>query len=371
LSNVSELLSSLPTRRSIRAIVPCPDPLTGGVQADLQIIEQLRTRGWQIQVEYMEVRAGKTPRDRWRDQLEFNVRLIRRFWGAPPGFIVLEDQGLSGAVALFNLYARTVKRARIVVLTYHLVFNLWRNPVRRSIRRVIEGMVARSADLVLASSESTVGELKDLGVAERNIRPIRLGLNRSTRQVRRVERRGENVPPRLLTIGTVEPRKGLKYLIEALGQLRAHPWTLDVVGSMQNDHHAELVELACSLDLDRRIRFHGRVDDDDVVDLLNGADIYVSPSLGEGFGLAVLEAMEAGLPIVTSRAGALPELIAHEQTGLLVPPADTSALAAALLRLLLDPQLRQDLGRAAALAVEGRYTWGETGQQVDAALSAL
>jgi glycosyltransferase involved in cell wall biosynthesis len=368
---MTKRLSPHSTRRPIVAIVPCREPLTGGVQADLKILEELRVRGWDIATVHMEEAPGKVPRYRVLDQIQFNLRLIRRFWNSAPGFIVLEDQGLSGAVAVFNLFARTRMRAPIVVVTYHLVFNLWRHPLRRFVRRVIEGTVARSADLVIASSRSTQEELEDLGVATRNIRLISLGLTRRAQRERRVDHPQAASSVRLLTIGTVEPRKGLKYLIEALGQLRTLPWTLDVVGGLQEPYQTRLTNLACSLHINERIRFHGRRNDEDVADLLAAADIYASPSLGEGFGLAVLEAMERGLPVVATEAGALSELIENERTGLLVPPRDPAALAAALRRTMVDPELRKRLGQSAREAVQGRFSWEETGRQVESVLMGL
>jgi len=94
----------------------------------------------------------------------------------------------------------------------------------------------------------------------------------------------------------------------------------------------------------------------DVAACLAAADIVALPSLQEGLGVAALEAMAAGRPVVASRVGGLAEAVVHEETGLLVPPGDPTALAAALARLARDPDLRARLGAAGHARVLARYT---------------
>src|SRR5206468_4171447 len=94
----------------------------------------------------------------------------------------------------------------------------------------------------------------------------------------------------------------------------------------------------------------------DVAACLAAADIVALPSLREGLGVAALEAMAAGRPVVASRVGGLAEAVVHAETGLLVPPGDPTALAAALARLAGDPELRARLGAAGRERVLARYT---------------
>jgi glycosyltransferase involved in cell wall biosynthesis len=112
--------------------------------------------------------------------------------------------------------------------------------------------------------------------------------------------------------------------------------------------------LSHKLGLDRSVTFHGAVQDDrEVRAAYQEAHLFALPSLQEGFGIVFLEAMASGLPVVAARAGAAPEVIADGETGLLVPPGDSTALADALLRLLRDPEMRRRMGEAGRARVLG------------------
>jgi glycosyltransferase involved in cell wall biosynthesis len=169
----------------------------------------------------------------------------------------------------------------------------------------------------------------------------------------------------LVIVGRLVPLKGHRYLIEALPALRAMVPDATVLVVGDGVQRQPLAALATSLGVANAVRFLGA--GRDLVDhALAAADIVVAPSLSEGFGLAVLEAMATSRPCVASRTGGLPEIVEHEGSGLLVPPADAGALAAALLRLARDPALRQRMGRRARAIVEERFDIRETARRLAA-----
>jgi glycosyltransferase involved in cell wall biosynthesis len=149
--------------------------------------------------------------------------------------------------------------------------------------------------------------------------------------------------PCLLVVAALIPRKGIDVLIEAVARLARddlHP-ALWIAGS--GPLRPALERQAAARGLDGRVRFLGQRDD--VRDLLHACDVFVLPSRHEGLGVAALEAMALGRPIVASRVGGLAEAVVHEETGLLVPPEHPVALQWALARLVRDPELRARLGR--------------------------
>jgi glycosyltransferase involved in cell wall biosynthesis len=152
--------------------------------------------------------------------------------------------------------------------------------------------------------------------------------------------------PRLLCIGRLIPIKGHLVLLRALAAARARVsgLTLDVAG--RGPLAPALQAYASELGIADAVRFRGFVSP--VEDAIQDAAIVVVPSVGEGFGMVALEAMERSRAVVASAVGGLPEIVAHGETGLVVPPADADALADAIV------ELASDLDRSSAMGAAGR-----------------
>jgi glycosyltransferase involved in cell wall biosynthesis len=149
-------------------------------------------------------------------------------------------------------------------------------------------------------------------------------------------------------IGDVFPRKGQIHLVEAMPSIldavpNAH---LLVVGPPKDPRYAAAVrDRAAALGVEHAITWAG--ERNDVAELIAAMDLKVLASLEESLPLSILEAMAAGLPVVATTAGGIPECVRHGQTGLLVPPADSRSLASAIVRLLGNADLRRQYGEAA------------------------
>ena len=156
--------------------------------------------------------------------------------------------------------------------------------------------------------------------------------------------------PRVLTVGRLAAPKDPLTLIRALAQV-SHPFSACVVGDGPERAAVEAEIRAAGLG--RAVELTG--ERRDVPDLLAAADVFALSSRSEGAPLSVLEAMAAGLPVVASNVGGLPELVADGETGVLVPPEDPAALAAALDRLLGDAELRRTLGARGRDRVRERF----------------
>jgi len=163
--------------------------------------------------------------------------------------------------------------------------------------------------------------------------------------------------PTLLAVGTLEPRKNLARVLEAFALVRSRGVDADLVvaGARGWLDDALLAEASRA----PGVRVEGEVDDARLAALYGGATALVYPSLGEGFGLPVVEAMAAGLPVVTSAATACAEVAGG--AALLVDPYDVEALADALGRLAGDGRLRDDLAAAGRVRAAG-FTWGATAE---------
>ncbi len=156
------------------------------------------------------------------------------------------------------------------------------------------------------------------------------------------------------------PLKGLYYLLRAVSKVaQTHPIQLTVVGIPQKNGYSQ--ELIQKLGIGNRITFTGRIADKQFVREYAKATAAVVPSVYEGFGLPVAEAMACAVPVISTTGGALPEVVGD--AGLLVPPADHRALANAILTILEQPQLAQKLGRAGYQRVHQHFTWLKAAQK--------
>ena len=306
-----------------------------------------------------------------------NVRWQRRLayplvMGVPAGVPrLLTLESVLGQTELFHATAYAAPRTRRipVVLTVHDL-TLLRHPelgtpgLRRTLRRV--GADAARAHMVIADSQATQRDLTELcGVPPARIRVVPLGVAPGFRPLpadsarAQVRDRFRLAEPYLLHVGTLEPRKNLPRLIDAYAQLcragiappllvlaGAPGWGADAVARAIDRHG-----------LRERVVRLGRVDSAGLPALYAAAEAFVFPSLYEGFGLPVLEAMACGAAVVAATTGALPEVA--DDAALLVDPCDVDGLAGAMARLLGDPGLRSRL-RAAGPARAAPFTWERT-----------
>ena len=176
-----------------------------------------------------------------------------------------------------------------------------------------------------------------------------------------------------LTVGGIEPRKGFRYLVEALGLLKAStppgPATmLAVVGGHSfQDYRAYRDEVLGSLDahglrLGDDIVMLGTVSDEELPRWYHAADSFVFPSVSEGWGLVVLEALAAGLPVVASDIEVFRSFLTPDVDAVLTEAANPASLAAGMARVRDDPQLARRL-RASGTATAGRYSWSSTARR--------
>ncbi|HVG52237.1 MAG TPA: glycosyltransferase family 4 protein [Xanthobacteraceae bacterium] len=176
---------------------------------------------------------------------------------------------------------------------------------------------------------------------------------------------------RLLSVGSVVPRKGYDVLIAALAPLRDLPWRLTIVG----DNTRALATTAAVRDavaaagLNDRIQLTGAISDSALADAYLKADVFVTASHFEGYGMAATTAIACGLPIVATAGGALSQTLGG--TGLLVPPNDISALRDALRRMITDPDLRENQCQASRMAAAKLPNWGDTAARFAAAIESV
>jgi glycosyltransferase involved in cell wall biosynthesis len=163
-------------------------------------------------------------------------------------------------------------------------------------------------------------------------------------------------PPRLLFVGRLAREKGLVYLIEAMAICKSEGVALDLTIVGEGSERVRIKKLTTDLDLEGQVHFEGFVPlGEDLWEFYRQADIFVLPSLSEGQGKVLIEAMASGLVVVATRVGGIPTIVEHDVNGLLVEPRLAEGIAEAIQRLLREPQTRRQLARN-ALALARKYT---------------
>lgn len=236
-------------------------------------------------------------------------------------------------------------------LGLRLAYRLYR-PWEQALLARARAIIATSAPYMHASS--ALAPWRD------KVRVIPLGIGAAADATSRTTDASNDGWPasglRVLAVGRLSYYKGFDILLDALAQVPQA--TLVLVG--RGESEAQLRARARVLGVEARVRFAGGIDDDALAALYARADVLCLPSIdrSEAFGLVLLEAMRAGLPVVASdiRGSGVGFVVRHGENGLLVPPGDAEALAAALRQLAADDGLRQRLGEAGARRWREEFT---------------
>jgi len=220
-------------------------------------------------------------------------------------------------------------------------------------------VVKRLANLITVSESARRDIARDFGIPAGRLQVVPNGIDTDLfRPLPEVERE----PGRLIVTNSADiPLKGLTYLLRAvaaIGRSRNH-FKLVVIGAPKKEGAVE--RLVCELGIGRWVEFTGRIGDHELVRHYARTSVAVVPSVYEGFGLPAGEAMACAVPVISTTGGGLPEVVGD--AGLLVPPADPAALAAAILRLLDHPSYSHELGQRGFARVHRHFTWRRAAEQ--------
>jgi glycosyltransferase involved in cell wall biosynthesis len=333
---------------------------TGGYAYDRRMIAELGRLGWTVDVFAL---GEGFPRPDARTKAQAEARLA----AVPPGIPIVID-GL--AFGVLPEAANALRgRYPLVALVHHpLALETGLSVAEAEEFRISERAALAATRAVVVTSAATARIVTaEYGVAAARITVAPPGTDRAAPAPG-----SRDGTVRLVSVGAIVPRKGFDLLIAALGTLGDLPWTLAIAGDRGRDPAA-----AARLDADiarfhlaSRVKLLGALPAEQVAALYVGADLFVLASRFEGFGMAYAEALAHGLPVIGTTAGAIPDTV-PPGAGLLVPPDDVTALAAALRRLIENQNERRSLAAAARRAAESLPTWQASARGFAAALETL
>ncbi len=230
-------------------------------------------------------------------------------------------------------------------------------PLKSKLLRCISKMVLTRCDVVTANSKATKEAVDKLAGGNVNVRIIPMGVD--TESFRKMCDGRQDI----LFVGRLAEKKGVKYLIRAFDKISGkHQGTkLIIVG--EGDELGRLIAEAKKSRFKDSISFEGAKDHDKLKEYFQKAGVFVMPSIidsegdTEGLGVAALEAMASGVPVVTSNVGGIPDVIKDGINGLLTAPEDPNSIANAVVRLLDDKKMRDNLSEKGRITAVERFSW--------------
>ena len=316
---------------------------TGGYHYDRRVIEELRKMGSTVKTISL---SEKFP---FPDELVL-TQTENKFLSIPDDSTVIVDGLAFGAMK--NLVKINKNRLCLIALCHHpLAMETGLDPYERKLLLQSESYALKNANHVIVTSQNTRKILiEDFSISSSQITVAQPGTDRYSFA------RCNGSPPKLLTCASLIKRKGHDILIDALREIHCLNWQARFVGDETLDPKwaGELRDKVALSGLSTQIEFVGTVAN--IASEYQNADIFVLPSKFEGYGMVLSEAMAHGLPIISTRTGAIPEVV-PESAGILVKNEDHSALAAALKKLILDGDLRNKMQLGAQKAASTLPTW--------------
>ena len=304
---------------------------TGGYVYDRRLIEGLRALGWKVAVHALDA-SFPEPTAAALDQANHVLARL-----ADQALVLIDGLALSAMPAVAHAHA-----ARLALVGL----------MHRPLGSEAERQALRSARHIVVTGRASQATLCASGVIAERISLVEPGTDPAP-----LARPGSSEQMRLLCVATVTPDKGHELLIEALAPLAPLRWHLTCVGSLTRGPAAVQRLHAClqRTGLTGRVTLVGEVPAAEVSRFYQDADLFVLATRAESYGMAVAEAVAHGLPVISTRTGAIPEVVGH--AGRLVMPGDGKALQQALALAIGDPRQRAAWARGALSARARLSDW--------------
>lgn len=364
-----DLLSLLepagPTRtRTLTLLVPGGlTRCSGRYRYDRQIVQGLRALGWKVDVTMMDG-SFPNPSQAALDEVDRVLASHR------DGAMVLVDGLVLGAAP--EQIERVAHRLTVVGLVHHLLANeTGLDPETAAVVADREGQALRAATGLLATGFGIGRAIAACGVPRESIAIVTPGTDPAPRAEGSRSRPGakRSTPVELLCVGSLIPRKGHDVLFDAVAELRLLSWHLTCVGSemLAPEYVAALREQIDISGIADGVTLAGELDDLKLEQAFQNADVFVLATRHEGYGMAVAEALARGIPVVSTMAGAIPELVGFDG-GAIVPIADADAFAAALEPIVSDHAKRAEIAAGALAQGATLPRWADTAQAASDAI---
>jgi glycosyltransferase involved in cell wall biosynthesis len=359
------LNASATSERSVTLVLP-GDPLaaTGGYEYDRRMMQGLRNLGWNTQVVTLDNSFPFPTADAL-------LEAERKLAALPARSLVMVDGLALGAMP--DVVHAHRDRLRMVGLVHHpLAAETGLSPEVAAGLFESERRALQAVRFVVVTSLATRRALAAYGVEPDRMAVAEPGIDHPAGAGFGGNFYGISLPVRMLCVATITPRKGHELLLDALAGVDHLDWTLTCAGNLER---SPATARALSMRIEAagwkdRVELTGELDEAALQQQFRSAHLFVLATHFEGYGMAVAQALAYGLPVVSTRTGAIADLVPPD-AGVLVEPGDEAALRAALSRVLQDPDLRRKLAEGARVAGSRLPSWNVASQRLSEILSRV
>ena len=342
------------------------DTPTGGYIYDRRIIEGLRDLGWAVDL----VQLGDGFPFPDAATLSFAEKVLRLI---PPGCPVLVD-GLALGV-MPEIAQRLAASHTLIALVHHpLALEAGLSPAQaESLKRSETEALSHASHVIVTSPATARTLIAEFGVRAEQTHVVLPGTDRPKFDLgQKAQRDFSQEPLRLLSIGSITPRKGFDVLMAALALVKDLPWELTIAGDRTRDAHApaQLDQDIERFGLRDRVCLLGAVSSEMLESLYLDADVFVLASHYEGYGMAFAEALAHALPVIATTGGAIPGTVPLT-AGILVEPGDITQFAQALRQIISNAALRAALTQGALEAAQSQPDWAHSAQSFAGVLQSV
>jgi glycosyltransferase involved in cell wall biosynthesis len=326
------------------------DHSTGGYSFNFRMAEALERAGHTVDIIHYTTISPKLRGSRARGSLRVLGAVLRD----PPDLLVVsKSYSFMGPLRLLL----PVLGIPVLYMVHHLEWHDREGGVPGSRRALVRWFIS-GGNRVWVNSGCTASDVVSLGIPSSRISVVPPGYDPFPVPLYS-ERK---LPVRIISVGTVCPRKDQLTLLKSCAGLTDLDFQLHILGdeSTDPDYSMRVRELADSSGLGSKVFFHGHLPLEELHRFYGSSHILANLSRWEGYGMAVVDALQSGLPVVAADAGAVPELIDHGVQGFLVPPGDSSAAMEYLRQLVSSGTLRNELSVNAVKRAAALFTWEKT-----------
>lgn len=284
----------------------------------------------------------------------------------PAGSVVVQSNTSFLHCFLPVLFNKVWKNHYYFLIIHHLV----RDEKPSYLRKKLEDYFIKKADKIVTISETTRKRLYDLNLGLKDIEIINPGLD-----VEKYPETFEKKFPdklKLLYVGAIDERKGIKYLIESLSMINCQDFELNLIGSETNgEYYKSVLETTELLNLKNKVNFLGNVGKEELKSFFLNSSVFVFPSLWEGYGMVIAEAMAYGLPVIASKIPAIQELITDNVNGLLVDVKSPEQIAEKINLLASDKILSKKISENAFKRSASFPGWEDVSERIYRSVSEI